>query len=300
MPDEQKPAPPPAPAAAAPQPQPARRRGKQRQNGGRKPGQGRWSRNPGKTGGKPSDYRKANNKMALRFAKLGMRDEAIAEAFSVSIGTLYCWKRKHPLFKKAIETGRVEADGEVVHSLYKCAVGYKHKTRHFSAYQGVVTQTPYTEDVLPDVGAQALILKAHHRAVWGDKSSTEISGPGGQPLAGPRVIVITHEAMAAALPPPVDLPPSAVSVSPAAAPARLTVSREESPRTAQVAPDQVPAPTPAQSAPGASWRKPERVAGGVAADRLPERQPVKASLDAGVAESLLGKLAALDGNGGQG
>ncbi len=82
--------------------------------------------------------------------------------------------------------------------------------------------------------------------------------------------------------------------TPAAAPARLTVSREESPRTAQVAPDQVPAPTPAQSAPGASWRKPERVAGGVAADRLPERQPVKASLDAGVADSLLGKLAALD------
>ncbi len=242
-------------------------------------------------------YNKECANTAKALAMAGLTNGELAAHFKVTPQTICNWINWHKEFREGLESGRVPATGEVAAAAFKAATGYDYE--EVSTETNMLTgkafrRTVTTKHKEPSAAFALRILACRRPQDWRDKTATELSGPGGRPLAGPGVIVITHEAMAAALPPPVDLPPGAVSVSPAAAPARLTVSREESPRTAQVAPERVSAPAPAQSAPGASWRKPERVAGGVAADRLPERQPVKASLDAGVADSLLGKLAALD------
>ena len=57
----------------------------------------------------------------------GATDEEMADAFGISVRTFHRWKKAHPSFLEALETGKDIADAKVKRSLYQRAIGYDAK-----------------------------------------------------------------------------------------------------------------------------------------------------------------------------
>lgn len=57
----------------------------------------------------------------------GMTDAEMAQALGLRPELLESWKQYYPLFAKAIEDGRTNADAAVVAALYKNAIGYEYE-----------------------------------------------------------------------------------------------------------------------------------------------------------------------------
>jgi hypothetical protein len=75
--------------------------------------------------GRKSLYREAYADQAFKLCLLGATDEELADFFGVVIATIYNWKNDHPAFLEATIAGKVKADAEVAHSLYKSATGHQ-------------------------------------------------------------------------------------------------------------------------------------------------------------------------------
>ena len=73
--------------------------------------------------GRPTSYKPEYAELAFRYALLGMTNEEMAVSFDVSGATLANWANEFPEFLDARARGRDEADGAVVASLYKRALG---------------------------------------------------------------------------------------------------------------------------------------------------------------------------------
>jgi hypothetical protein len=78
--------------------------------------------------GRKSLYEERYADQAFKLCLLGATDEELADFFSVAVATIYNWKNEHPAFLEATIAGKVKADAEVAHSLYKSATGH-----HFTA-----------------------------------------------------------------------------------------------------------------------------------------------------------------------
>jgi hypothetical protein len=75
--------------------------------------------------GRKSLYREDYADQAFKLCLLGATDEELADFFGVVIATIYNWKNEHPAFLEATIAGKVKADAEVAHSLYKSATGHQ-------------------------------------------------------------------------------------------------------------------------------------------------------------------------------
>jgi hypothetical protein len=131
---------------------------------------------------RPSKYQADYAAKALKLCDLGATDEDLADFFSVSIRTISNWKSEFPEFLQALKSGKSAADDRVERSLYQRAVGYTHDAVHFSAFQGVVTETSYRNHCAPDVTAQIFWLKNRRPDLWRDKREQELTGKDGGPL----------------------------------------------------------------------------------------------------------------------
>lgn len=131
---------------------------------------------------RPSKYQPEYAAQAKKLCDLGATDEDLADFFKVSIRTISNWKSEFPEFLQALKSGKDTADDRVERSLYQRAVGYSHDAVHFSAFQGVVTETPYRNHCPPDVTAQIFWLKNRRPDQWRDKREQELTGKDGGPL----------------------------------------------------------------------------------------------------------------------
>jgi transposase len=75
--------------------------------------------------GRKSLYREEYADQAFKLCLLGATDEELAEFFCVAVKTIYNWKDEHPAFLQATIAGKVKADAEVAHSLYRSATGHE-------------------------------------------------------------------------------------------------------------------------------------------------------------------------------
>lgn len=73
--------------------------------------------------GRDSKYKPEFADQARKLCLLGATDEEMADFFGVVSATIYNWQNKYPAFLEAIRAGKVKADAEVAHSLYKRATG---------------------------------------------------------------------------------------------------------------------------------------------------------------------------------
>lgn len=121
-------------------------------------------------GGRPSSFKSEFVEQARKLCQLGATDEDLADFFQVAIRTIANWKASQPEFLQALKGGKDEADDRVERSLYQKATGYTYDAVHFSAFQGVVTSTPYREHVPPDTTAMIFWLKNRRPEQWRDKT----------------------------------------------------------------------------------------------------------------------------------
>lgn len=120
-------------------------------------------------GGRPSKFKPEFIEQAAKLGRLGATDREVAGFFDVDERTLNRWKHTHEGFCQSLRVGKSEADERVEQSLYRRALGYAQDDTHFSAYEGVVTQTPYVKQIPPDTTAAIFWLKNRKPEEWRDK-----------------------------------------------------------------------------------------------------------------------------------
>ncbi len=127
--------------------------------------------------GRPTEYRVEYNDRALNYALLGLKDYEIAHNFNIDISNLHEWMEKYPSFRDAIEKGRVDADGDIAHSLYHRGKGYCHDAVKIFLPPGSrdAVIVPYVEHYPPDTAAAIIWLKNRQPKLWRDKVDVSIN-----------------------------------------------------------------------------------------------------------------------------
>lgn len=118
-------------------------------------------------------------------AFFGSTDAQLADILDVSEQTIQNWK-KDETFSLTLKKAKAEADARVVESLYKRATGYDHNAIHFSAYEGIVTETPFIEHYPPDPTSMIFWLKNRDKENWRDRHDFTTDG---QALKAGTVII---------------------------------------------------------------------------------------------------------------
>ncbi len=128
--------------------------------------------------GRPTIYREELCDMARRLALLGLNDAEIAEGINVAPNTLLEWKNSHPEFLRALQRGRLNADGKVAERAYHRAIGYHHDAVKIFMPSGAEqpVYAPYTEHYPPDTTAAFKWLAKRQPRLWRDEETIRHTG----------------------------------------------------------------------------------------------------------------------------
>lgn len=123
-------------------------------------------------------------KQALKFSLLGLTDVQMSGAFEINPDTFYQWQKKYPEFSESIKKGKLEADANVVSTLYKRALGHTQKSRVPFKVKKIDPGTGKLYDTIefaeeeqyfpPDMIATIFWLKNRQPEHWRDKKEVEI------------------------------------------------------------------------------------------------------------------------------
>ena len=107
-----------------------------------------------------------------------MTDSEMAQFLGVSDKLLDSWKIYYPLFNKAIEEGRSQADLEVIHALHKNAVGYDYTTDEVVRTRRGAQVVTVTKHMPAETNAQKFWLSNRNPAQWNVPSQVSLGGRG--------------------------------------------------------------------------------------------------------------------------
>lgn len=131
--------------------------------------------------GRSSLYDPAMNDQAHKLALLGMTDEEMATFFGVTPQTFYNWQKEHIAFFEAVQSGKVVADAEVAHSLYRKSVGITYEVERLRKNaEGLAEKVTLKVYEPPDTGAMKLWLTNRRRKDWAD--NVKVVGDPEQPI----------------------------------------------------------------------------------------------------------------------
>jgi hypothetical protein len=124
--------------------------------------------------GRNSLYDEAFADQAFKLCLLGAIDEELASFFGVSIATIYNWKNDHPAFLEATIAGKIKADAEVAHSLYRSATGHELTAEKLMKKDdGSVEAIRYKRFIPGDPSAAFKWLTNRRRQNWADTQKVE-------------------------------------------------------------------------------------------------------------------------------
>ena len=126
--------------------------------------------------GRDSKYQDDFADQAFKLCLLGATDTKLADFFGVSESTINRWKDKYPAFWESIRAGKVRADAEVAHSLYRRATGEHVIVEKLVKKDGVYEKVELKVFVPGEVPAQRLWLLNRDKENWRDKQDVELSG----------------------------------------------------------------------------------------------------------------------------
>jgi hypothetical protein len=112
--------------------------------------------------GRPTDYRPEFAEEATLLCEGGATDADLAEHFGVVEKTIRNWRLRVPAFRAACRLGKDAADDLVEDSLFRLAAG--------------------TGDAAANVTACIYWLNNRRPDRWRNRSTQEVSGPGGAPM----------------------------------------------------------------------------------------------------------------------
>lgn len=124
--------------------------------------------------GRNSLYREDFADQAFKLCLLGAIDEELADFFGVSIATIYNWKNEHPAFLEATIAGKIKADAEVAHSLYRSATGHELTAEKLMKKgDGTFEAVRYKRFIPGDPAAAFKWLTNRRRQNWADTQKIE-------------------------------------------------------------------------------------------------------------------------------
>lgn len=136
--------------------------------------------------GRPSKYVQGFKaeipELARKLSLLGATDKEMADVFGVSEQTLNNWKKAHPEFLEALNSGKQMADANVADRLIQRAMGYEHDEIDIRVVDKSIVMTPIRKIYPPDTTAAIFWLKNRQKAQWRDRIDTEITGKDGGPI----------------------------------------------------------------------------------------------------------------------
>jgi hypothetical protein len=108
----------------------------------------------------------------------GLGDDEMAALFGIPDNLFAQWKDFYPSFAKAIETGRTQADAEIVRALYKRAIGYTHPEEKifYDSQDGSIIRADTTRHYPPDLPSIKLWLTNRKKEQWKDRSDVRHGG----------------------------------------------------------------------------------------------------------------------------
>lgn len=124
--------------------------------------------------GAPTQYRPVFNELARNYCLLGAKDTDLAYLFGVCEATIKNWKNMYPRFIAAINKAKLEADGNMVASLYRRGLGYKAIEIEYKRLpiRGIVKKGGVeTEEI---IGWEMVAVKEVHKQVAGDTKAMEM------------------------------------------------------------------------------------------------------------------------------
>lgn len=119
--------------------------------------------------GRPTKYEESYPKKAYKLCLLGATDDELADFFEVNVDTIHEWKKVHQDFSDSIKRGKMQADSEVSHKLFKRATGYEHPDVDIKIFEGQIIETQLTKHYPPDTAAAIFWLKNRQKGKWSDK-----------------------------------------------------------------------------------------------------------------------------------
>lgn len=126
--------------------------------------------------GRSSLYREEFADQAFKLCLLGAIDEELADFFGVCVATINNWKREHPAFLASINAGKVQADAEVAHSLYRTATGHEMTAERVVKGEGGKFEAIRYKRYIPgDPNAAYKWLLNRRRQDWTDKQVHELN-----------------------------------------------------------------------------------------------------------------------------
>lgn len=124
--------------------------------------------------GRDSLYREENADQAFKLCLLGAIDKELADFFEVSVATIYNWKNEHPAFLEATVAGKIKADAEVAHSLYRSATGHELTAEKLMKKDdGTFEAIRYKRYIPGDPNAAFKWLTNRRRQDWADTQKVE-------------------------------------------------------------------------------------------------------------------------------
>lgn len=124
--------------------------------------------------GRNSLYREDYADQAFKLCLLGATDEELADFFGVSVATIYNWKNDHSAFLEATVAGKIKADAEVAHSLYRSATGHETTAEKIVKGEGGKFEAVRYKRYIPgDPAAAFKWLTNRRRQNWADTQKVE-------------------------------------------------------------------------------------------------------------------------------
>jgi hypothetical protein len=132
--------------------------------------------------GQPTAYKPEYATIARKMCSMGATDSDLAEAFGVTVVTIWNWQSTHPEFFSALKVEKGEFDERVKRSLAQRAVGYSYNAVKIFMPAGAdePVYADYVEHVPPDPGAAKIWLCNRRPDEWRDRK--ELTGADGTPL----------------------------------------------------------------------------------------------------------------------
>lgn len=124
---------------------------------------------------RPTKYKRKFCEKARALCERGATDIELADAFDVSLATIYRWRNSEQAFCEAVKAGKDAADDRVERSLYQRAVGYTFEGEKVFQFQGQIVRADTREHVPPDPSAAFNWLKNRRGEQWRDKREIEHS-----------------------------------------------------------------------------------------------------------------------------
>ncbi len=120
--------------------------------------------------GRPSKFEGTNLKAAQALYKKGATDKEVAEVLEVTEQTINNWKIAHPDFFESLKDWKINADSNVVRSLYERATGYSCRETKLFCHEGSIIAEDIIKQYPPDPTAMIFWLKNRQPKEWRDKT----------------------------------------------------------------------------------------------------------------------------------